>query len=233
MSVGARSPGSAWPRPETISQVGLWPKTPAIVRRVADRGADIGAGVQPGQTRRERRRRSARGATGRAGEIPRIAAGAMDRVEALPVRQHERDIGLAEDHGASGAVPLDHGRVRVRDVVAELRNTPCRGRPCQVEAVLDRHRQAVEGAGGFPRRAAPVRGVGFLPRALDVLPDNGVDCLIVPFDAVEKVIEQLARTNFARIEQRHQSGGRLVVDFRHPALPVLGRQRCSPASPPS
>ena len=28
MSVGARSPGNAWPRPETISHVGLWPKTP-------------------------------------------------------------------------------------------------------------------------------------------------------------------------------------------------------------
>ena len=73
---------------------------------------------------------------------------------------------------------------------------------------------------GSPAARRPVRGVGFRTRALDVLPDDGVDCLIVPIDAVEKVIEQLARADLARIEHRHQSGGGLEVDFGHPAPPV-------------
>ena len=100
----------------------------AIVRRVADRSADIRAGVQPGQPRGGRHPRPAGGSAGRTGQISRVVAGAVDRIEALPVSQHERDIRLAEDHGAGGAVLLDHGRVCVWDVVTVLRNAPGRGR---------------------------------------------------------------------------------------------------------
>ena len=193
---------------------------PAVVRRVADRGADIRAGVQPCQPRGERRPRSAGGAAGRAGQVPRIVAGAVDRVEALPVRQHERDIRLAEDHSAGAAVLLDHGRVRVCDVVAVFRNAPGRGRTRQVVAFLHGYRQAVQGAGVLPCRAASVRSIGFRPRAVGVLPDDCVDRRIVPLDAVKKVIEQFPRAYLPRIEQRYQLGGRFVVDFGHHALPV-------------
>ena len=146
----------------------------------------------------------------------------MDRVEALPVCQQERDIRLAEHYGAGGAVLLDHGRVRVRDVVDVLRNAPCRGRARKVEAVLYGHRKSLQRAGVFSRCAASVRSVGFGPRPVGVLPDDCIDRRIVLLDAVEIVIEQLARADLPRIKQRYQPGGRLVVDFGHSALPVAG-----------
>ena len=61
------------------------------------------------------------------------------------------------------------------------------------------------GAGGLPRRTAPVRGVGLRPRARRVLPDNGVDRRIVPLDAVEEVVEQLPRADLTRVEQRQSA----------------------------
>ena len=106
------------------------------------------------------------------------------------------------------------------DIVPVFRNAPGRGRARQVVAFLHGDRQAVQRAGGLARRAAPVGGVGFRPRAPGVLPDDRVDRRVVPFDAIEKMIEQFPGADLPRIEQRHQLGGRLVVEFGHCALPA-------------
>ena len=65
--------------------------------RGSDRTADIAAELEPGQPRGKRRRRAARRAAGRAGEVPGIIGGAVDLVVALPVREPDRHVALAED----------------------------------------------------------------------------------------------------------------------------------------
>ena len=177
------------------------------MRRIADRGADIGTGVEPRQAGGQRRGRSPRGAAGCPGQVPRIVAGAVDLIETLPVRQHERHIGLAEQHGASTAVPCDEGRVRISDVAAVLRSAPGRGRTCQVEAFLHGDRQALKWACILARRAAAIRSVGFRTGPLDVPPNDGVERGIVSLNTVEKMIQQFPRTDFPPVEQRQQLGG--------------------------
>ena len=163
---------------------------PAVVRRVADGGADVGAGVQPRQPHRERRRRPAGGAAGRSGQVPRIGAGAVERVEALPVREHERDVRLAEDHG---------GRRR-----GTSRPRPSPYRRCCPETPARPRSWASPPGRSFPSRSPAGRRAGRWPRppraagprrrpppcAVEVLPDDRVDRLVVPLHALEKVLEQ-------------------------------------------
>ena len=54
---------------------------------------------------------AARGAARRPAEIPGVVGRAIDRIEALPIRQHQRHIGLAEEDGARLLEPLDGERV--------------------------------------------------------------------------------------------------------------------------
>ena len=75
----------------------------ADMRRHTQRAADVRAERQRAEAGRERRRRTARRAARRAVEVPRIVGDAVDRVVALPVAQHQRHVGLAEDHGAGSA----------------------------------------------------------------------------------------------------------------------------------
>ena len=74
----------------------------AIVRRVADRGADVAADLQARHAGRQGRRRAAGIAAGGTLQVPGVVGGAVDLVEALPVRQVQRDVGLAVDDGAGG-----------------------------------------------------------------------------------------------------------------------------------
>ena len=117
----------------------------AIMRGRAERAADIAAGVERGESGRECCGGTAGGAAGGPREIPGIAGGAVDRVGALPVRQHFRDIGFAEDDRA-GLFEFGNDRgVVIRDIVTERFATPAGRQAGDVEAFLQCHRDAEQG----------------------------------------------------------------------------------------
>ena len=116
----------------------------AVMRRVADRRTDVAAQLQRAEPRSHRCGRAARRATRRSGQIPGVARGAVDLVEALPVGQRGRHIALAEDHRAGAEQALYRHRVGGRDVVAKSLVAEGRRQPCDVERLLDRHRHAVQ-----------------------------------------------------------------------------------------
>ena len=109
---------------------------PAVMGRIAERAADIPAEFQP----REPCRQGSGGAAGRAtrdaGQIPGVIGGPVDVIEGLPVGQHQGDVGLSEDNGASGLQSLHGHRVTLRIVVLIRRIPPSRGRADPVEDAL-------------------------------------------------------------------------------------------------
>ena len=72
----------------------------AIMRWRAQRTAQVRAERQRPEAAGKRRRRAARGSSRREPKIPRIIGCPVDVVVALPIAQHQRHIGLAEDDGA-------------------------------------------------------------------------------------------------------------------------------------
>ena len=85
----------------------------------------------------------------------------VDGVGGLPVGQHGRDIGLAQQDGARGAGALDGGGVVLGDEVAPLRHAAGSGQANHVEGLLDRHGEAEEGAALAPCRRL-VGGAGLV-----------------------------------------------------------------------
>ena len=114
----------------------------AIMRRCAQRTTQVRAKRQRPEAAGKRRRRAARGPSGRAAEIPGIISCPVDVVVALPVAQHQRHIGLAEDDGARVLHAGDDQRVFFRHEALELRDTPGRRQSGDIEGFLHRHRDA-------------------------------------------------------------------------------------------
>ena len=77
--------------------------------------------VKPG---RQRRGRAARRAARRARQVPGVVGGAVDGVEALPVGQRHRHVGLAEDHRAGVQQALHRHRGPGGDVAAHAARSP-------------------------------------------------------------------------------------------------------------
>ena len=92
----------------------------AVVRGVPDRRADVAPRLDARQAGGERRGRAAGGAARRAPEIPGIVGGAVHRVVALPVGEHERHIALAEEHHARAEQAVHGERIARRPIVLEL-----------------------------------------------------------------------------------------------------------------
>ncbi len=204
----------------------------AVVRRVANRGADVATRLDPGEARGERRGRAARGAAGRAADVPRIVGRAVNRIVALPVGQHHRHVALAEQRHARIDHALRQHGGRLRDVVLHRRQAPGGGRARDLKALLDGHRHAVQRPEALPLLQRGVGGFRALARLLAVHPDDRVELRIVCLDAAEEVIEQFERAQLLAADERGKLGRGLVVQLIHRDCPE-GRDCDSSAAAPA
>src|SRR3974390_3253333 len=111
------------------------------MRRRAERTADVRSKLQWNEPGSKCGRSAARGAAWRAAEIPGVIGGAIDVVEALPVAETRRNIGLADDDCSGGLEPLHGKRVGIGAPVPESRVAPGRRQSGDIELFLDGHRQ--------------------------------------------------------------------------------------------
>ena len=146
-----------------------------VMGGIADRGANVAAGFQGGQTGRQGRRRPAGGAARHAGDIPGIVGGPVNGVETLPIRQMARHIGFAEDHRAGVFETGDGQGIFGRHIVLEHRIAPGARRTGPIIGFLDGHWHAMKrppiGAGGKRR----VGGVGMRAGGGVIAPDDSVE----------------------------------------------------------
>ena len=132
---------------------------------VLDRAAGFLGKPQHGHAGCHRRRRAGAAGTGRQMRHDGIQGGAGPAVIGMgSAMAQNRDIGLAEHHGARGAHPRDYGRVEGRKEIhparlaMEQRPSGGGGKPHHVHRILDHHRHAGQRPQGFARGAAPVDG---------------------------------------------------------------------------
>ena len=180
------------------------PEDPAVVGRVADRGADVAAGLQRRQPGGQRRGRPARRAAGRARQVPGVVGGAVDGVEALPVGQQEGHVGLAVDDGARAQQTLDRQGICRRDVVAEFGHAPGGRHAGHVVGFLDRHGQAVQRPPDLAARERRVGLPGPPPRGFEVGRDDGVEGGVVALAAPQVEFQQLDAAHLAPPDRRGQ-----------------------------
>ena len=166
--------------------------------RHSDGTPDVAAHLEGTQPRRDRRRAAPAGPTGSASEVPGIARPPVDGVGGLPVSEHGRNIGLAQQDGARCAGAHDGGGVVLGHEVAPLRHAAGRGQTSHVEGLLDRHREAAEGA-TLAARDGLVSGAGAVAGPLEVADHHRVEASVVALDPADVEVRELAR--------RHPSGG--------------------------
>ncbi|MNL03888.1 hypothetical protein D3C87_1244370 [compost metagenome] len=147
----------------------------AVVRRVAQRRADVGAHIEKAHAGADRRRAAARGTARRARRIVRIACGAVDRVVALPVAQAQRHIGLAEQDGALGAQALHHHGIALGTMIGARRAAAGGGPAGHVERFLDRERHTVQRPKCGAGLSAAVTLAGRRAGGIEVRQDKCVD----------------------------------------------------------
>ena len=162
----------------------------AVVRRVADGRADVAAQFQPGEAGRQCRCRAAGRSARRAAGVPGVAGGAVHRVEALPVGQRDRHVGLAEQHRAGGLQALHQQRVASGDVAGVGRVAVGGGQPGHVEALLHRDRQAVQRAPALAARQGRIGGAGTVAGAVGIQHHHRVDRAAQAADAAQVVVQQ-------------------------------------------
>ena len=188
----------------------LVPVDAVVGGRVADAAADVAAVLEARQTGGQRRpptRPTTRPAP--RVEVPRVVRRAVDVVVGLEVGERHRHVRLAEDHGAGGAqAGHDHG-VLGGDVAGELGEAPRRRLAGDVEALLDRHRHAVQRADRrCPLASARSAARASFERPLAVVDDDGVDRRVQPVDALEVAAQQLDRRHRARAHGPGELAGR-------------------------
>jgi hypothetical protein len=131
---------------------------------------------------RDRRRAPAAAAARCATEVPRVLRPAVDRIRRLPVGQHRRHVGLAQEHGAGRAQPRPGRCVVLRDEVPPLRHAARGAQPAHVERLLQRDwKPAERSIPATVRPAQPARAInhGRPPRS----PDRASDAADVPRSA--------------------------------------------------
>jgi hypothetical protein len=175
--------------------------------RHADRSAEVAAELDRGEAARERGRAAASAAAGRALEVPWVVRAAEERVVALPVGGHGRDVGLAEQDDAGGAQAGGGRGVAVDDRVAPFGLATGDREAAPVDAVLQDDREA-EQRGGLPTGACRVGRACGLVR-IRIRRHDRVERRVVTGDPGAVEIEQLDRGELAGIERgEHRAGGR-------------------------
>jgi hypothetical protein len=156
--------------------------------------------------------------------VPRIVGRPVNRIEGLPVGEHDRHVGFAEE-GRSGLDEAVHRQcVALRKVVLELRQPPGGRHTNHVEGLFDRHRHAMERA---PRLAS---GQGFigcasaLARGFQVRCDDRTDPRVVGLYPCKIQFQQLLAADPASADARGERLGGLKCNFvRHLLSPVVVR----------
>ena len=171
-----------------------------------DGAADVAAdleGAQPGGDRgRAAPARPARGAA----EVPRVVRPPVDGVGGLPVGEHGRDVGLAQQHGAGRAGAHDGGGVVLGDEVAPLRHAARGGQAGHVERLLDRHGEAAKGAA--PAARGSLVGVaGLLAGPLEIADHHRVEAPVVTLDPADVELGELGGRHPPGAQGSQELGG--------------------------
>ena len=203
----------------------------AVMRRVADGGTDVAAEFEPGEAGRKRGGRPAGGPAGGAREVPGVVGGAVDRVEALPIRQRDRHIGLAEDHRPGVQQPLHRKRIGRGDRVLQRREAPMGRQAGDVEAFLHRHRQAVQRPPILPAGQRRIGRIGPRPGAVEIPHHHGVGRPVQPFDAGDEMLQQLPAADAAGAEHGGEVEGGGVMECGHGGRLRRGAARVNRAAP--
>ena len=185
----------------------------AIMRRRAQRTAAIRADRQRPEAASERRRRAARGAPRREAQIPRIIGRPVDVVVGLPVAQHQRHIGLAEDDGAGFLQTRDGQSVFLRREAFELGVAPRRGQSGNVEGFFHCDRDA-EQCARLSAQQSDVRRPGCVARALEIVDNDRIDAPVHRLDASDHMIHKLQRGNLSRLQCGRKILDGAVIPFR-------------------
>ena len=138
---------------------------------------------------------------------PRVRRLTEERVARLDVEHRLREVRAPEDDRARLAQRGDHRRVALGDPSAPRRDAERRRPAGDVEALLDRDRDAVERATRLAPRAARVGRLGLRLRLLPEDLRERVDAALDGVDAVEVRAEDLARGHFASREHRGERRG--------------------------
>ena len=133
--------------------------------RDSQRAEQIRAQLERHESGSQRRGSSAGGAARRAREIPRIARSPINGIDALPIAEISRDIGLADDDCPARFEAGYGDGIMQRPRRVDARYTPGRRQPRDIERLLDGHRHAEQrapispgqcGIGGNGGRACPL-----------------------------------------------------------------------------
>ena len=108
----------------------------------ADRASDVRAYLEGGQPGRQRGRAAPTAAARGAREVPRIARAPVDRIGRLPVREHGRDIRLAEEDRSRCAQAGRRRRVMGGHVTLPLGHAAGSPEAGNVDGFLERDGQA-------------------------------------------------------------------------------------------
>ena len=166
-------------------------------RGVAQRAAHVGAVRERHHARRQRAGRSSARAAGGPVGVVRVAGGAEDGVEGVRPGRELRHVGLAEEHHAGRADPLDDQVVVVGHVVREHRRAEGRRPPGGGVGVLHREGQAVQRAQRAAAGLVLVGGAGAVAGPVLVERDDRVELGVAGGDPVEVQVQQLARRDLA------------------------------------
>ncbi|TKW53409.1 hypothetical protein CTA1_11320 [Colletotrichum tanaceti] len=167
--------------------------------RHADAAADVGADADHAAPHGDEGALAARGAAGSAQAVDRVHGAAEDVVDRVEAGEGLRHVGLGQDDAAQREEEVDQGRVPRGGLVAQVGQADGRVDAGDVEAVLDRHGQAVQGPEGHAVLAEVVVEV---PRALQGGVEEGLRqavCeLVGDGGAVAKGLGHLDRRETAR-----------------------------------
>ncbi len=190
---------------------------------LADRAAGVGAERQRRLVRRDGGGAATAGPAGDAGEVPRVVGRAEGAVLGGGAHRELVHVGLAEDRQAVAAEPRDdRGVVRRHPAVEDPRAAGGR-QATGGEHVLDRDRDAVQGAPGLARLAPAVGLLGGAQRSLGVDVQEGMDGAVHLGDPVEVGLRQC--------DARGLTGGERVGQLGRRALLRRGRGRAHCSSP--
>ncbi len=185
-------------------------------RGVAQRPAHVGSVGQRDHAGGQRARRAPAGPARGPRRVDGVQRRAEDRVERVRPGRELRDVGLAEDHDAGPADPLDQELVGVGDVVGAQRRAVRRAPAGDRVGVLEREREPVQRAHRGTGRQLLVGRRGTGPGALLVQRDDRVEPGVALGDPGQVQVEQLARGDAARADGvRLVAGGRVDGQVGH------------------
>src|ERR1700678_2367814 len=114
----------------------------AVMGRRSERTSQVATYFKWSKTGGQCRPCSARRTAGGSRCIPRIVGGAVEVVKALPVRDGDWDVSLADDYGAGGFKPLDRNSIFGRHEASRGQKTPCGRQSCDIRGFFYRHGDA-------------------------------------------------------------------------------------------